>query len=116
MHLQSACVFPALRVDPGLNPVLRQNVELLQTIQTLAQFCLAKANSFLPAGEITHRLQDLSRQITFANESFKIGKFTFKAAQASAAVGNQVDQGPNQEITLRSEPFPFTFMWDPLIP
>ena len=31
-------------------------------------------------------------------------------------MGNQIDQCPNQEITLRSEPFPFTFIWDPLIP
>ena len=65
---------------------------------------------------MTHRLKDLSRQIMFANEPFKIGKFTFKAAQVSAAVGNQIDQGPNQEITLRSQPFLFTFIWDPLIP
>ena len=96
--------------------MFRQNVELLQAVQALAQFCLAKADPLLPAGEMTHRLKDLSRQITFANESFKIDKFTFKTAQVSAAVGNQIDQGPNQEITLRSEPFPFTFIWDPLIP
>ena len=96
--------------------MFRQNVELLQTIQTLAQFCLAKANPFLPPGEMTHCLKDLSRQITFANEPFKIGKFTFKTAQVSAAVGNQIDQGLNQEITLRSEALPFTFIWDPLIP
>ena len=70
-----------------------QNVELLQKIQTLPQFCLAKTNPFLPAGEMTHRLKDLSRQITFANESFKIRKFMLKTAQASAAVGNQIDQG-----------------------
>ncbi|HYZ72467.1 MAG TPA: hypothetical protein VE641_05265 [Chthoniobacterales bacterium] len=48
--------------------------------------------------------------------SFKIGKFTFKAAQVSAALGSQIDQGPNQEITLRSEPFPFAFIGNPLIP
>jgi hypothetical protein len=82
--------------------VFRQNVELLQTIQTLAQFCFAKANPFLPAGEMTHRLKDLSRQITFAGQSFKSGKFTFKTAQVRAAVSNQVEQGPHQEITLRS--------------
>jgi hypothetical protein len=74
-----------------LNPVFRQNVELLQAVQALAQFCLAQANPFLPAAQVTHRLKDVSRQIPFANESFKIGKFTFKAAQVSAAVGNQID-------------------------
>jgi hypothetical protein len=107
--------FLAVRVYPGLNPVFRQNVQFLQAVQALAQFCLAKANPFLPAGKMTHRLKDLSRQIAFPNESFKISEFTFKAAQVSAAVGNQIDQGPNQEITLRSEPFPFTFIWDPLV-
>jgi hypothetical protein len=96
--------------------VFRQNVELLQAVQALAQFCLAKADPFLPAGKMTHHLKDLSRQITFSNESFKIGKFIFKAAQVSTAVGNHIDQGPNQEITLCSEPFSFTFIWDPLIP
>jgi hypothetical protein len=65
---------------------------------------------------MTHRLKDLSRQITFANEFFKIGEFPFKTAQVSAAVGNQIDQGPNQEITLCPEPFLFTFVRDPLIP
>ena len=66
--------------------MFRQNVELLQTIQTLARFCFAKANPFLPAGEMTHRLKHLSWQITFTDQSFKIGKFTFKTAQVSAAV------------------------------
>jgi hypothetical protein len=65
--------------------VFRQDVERLQTIQTSAQFCFAKANPFLSAGEMTHRLKDLSRQITFAGQSFKIGKFVFKTAQVSAA-------------------------------
>ena len=88
----------------------------MQTIQTLAQFRFAKANPFLPAGQMTHRLKHLSRQITFAGQSFQIGKFTFKAAQVSATVRNQIDQGPNQEITLRPEPFPLTFVPDPLIP
>jgi len=78
-------------------------VQLLQTIQALAQFCLTQANPFLPAGEITHRLKDLTRQIVLANESFKIGKFPFKAAQASTATGNQIDQGSHQEIALRPE-------------
>ena len=54
--------------------MFRQDVELLQPIQAFAQFCFAKPNPFLPAGEITHCLKDLSRQITFADESFKIGK------------------------------------------
>jgi hypothetical protein len=61
-------------------------VELLQTIQTVARFRFAKANPFLPAGEMTHRLKNVSRQITFANQSFKIGKFTFKTAQVRATV------------------------------
>jgi hypothetical protein len=95
--------------------VFRQNVELSQAIQTHAQFRFAKANPCLPAGEMTHRLKHLSRQITFAGQSFKTGKFIFETAQVSATVRNQIDQGPNQEITLRSEPLPLTFVWDPLI-
>jgi hypothetical protein len=105
----------ALWVIPRLDPVLRQDVELLQTIQAIAQFRFAKSNPFLPAGQMTHGLKDVSRQITFANQSFKIGKFTFKATQVSATVWNQIDQGANQEITLRSEPFPLTFVADPLV-
>ena len=58
---------PALLVIPRLLPVFRQDVQFLQAIQTLAQFCFAKANPFLPAGEMTHCLKDLSRQLTFAN-------------------------------------------------
>jgi hypothetical protein len=36
------------------------------------------------AGEVKHRLKDLSRQLTFANQSFKICKFTFKTTQVRA--------------------------------
>ena len=95
--------------------MFRQNVELLQTIQAGAQFCLAKANPFLPPGEMTHGLKDFSRQITFANQSLQVGKFNFKTAQVSAAAGNQIDQGANQEIALRPEPFPLAFVRDLLI-
>jgi len=72
----------------GLNPVFRQDVELLQTIQTLAQVCLTQTNPCLAAGEVTHRLKALSRQIVFANEFFKIGKLVLQTTQVSAAVGN----------------------------
>ena len=53
-----------------------------------------------------HGLKDLSRQILFADESFKTGKFPLKTAQVSAAVGEKIDQGPDQEITFRPERFP----------
>ena len=66
--------------------MFRQNVQLLQPIQALTQLCLAKANPFLVAGEMKHRLKDLSRQLTFPNQSFKICKFTFKTAQVRAAM------------------------------
>jgi hypothetical protein len=63
----------------------------LQTIQALTQFSLGKADPFLLAGEMKHRLKYLSRYLTFTHRSFKIGKFAFETAQVSAAVGNQID-------------------------
>jgi hypothetical protein len=48
-------------------------------------------------------LKDLARRIVSANESFKTGKFAFKAAEVSTATGNQIDQGWYQEIALRPE-------------
>jgi hypothetical protein len=33
-----------------------------------------------------HRLKDLSRQLTVANQGFKICEFTFKATQVRAAM------------------------------
>jgi hypothetical protein len=58
----------------------------VQPIQAHTQFSLAKANPFLVAGKMKHRLEDVSRQLTFANQSFKICKFTFKTTHVRAAV------------------------------
>ncbi|MBV8102488.1 MAG: hypothetical protein JOZ31_25385 [Verrucomicrobia bacterium] len=63
-----------------------QNVEFLQLIQAHTQFNLAKADPFLTAGEITHGLKDLSRQLTVADQSFKISKFTFQTTEVRPAV------------------------------
>jgi hypothetical protein len=61
------------------------------------------------------RLKALSRELTVADQSFKIGKFTLKTAQVSAAVGNYIDQGPYQKVPLRTKPLPLAFIGDPLV-
>ena len=50
-----------------LRSLFRQDMEPFQLVEALPELQIAKTNLFLPAGEMTHRLKDLSRQITFAN-------------------------------------------------
>jgi len=98
-----------------LDPVFRQDVQLLQLIQARAQLGIAKSWGLLPVGYVVHCLKNISRQIVFAAKLLEFGKFTFQTADLGPTLHSEIHQRADQEITLSPEPLLFAFVGYPLV-
>ena len=65
-------------------------------------------------GQVTHCMEDISRQIAFAGQFLKFGKFTFQVADLGPALHSEIYQRTDQKITFGTEAL-LTFVGYPLV-
>ena len=79
------------------------------------EFLLAETNPAWSPSKMRQRLKNLSRQLLFAGQFFKLGKLALQTADLESALGKHIDQSPHQKIPFRTEAFPLAFVGNPLV-